>query len=437
MIQEIELGINWLASDKGTAPERASFGELTLRIGDTIVTEVIDLIAQTPRSSIRVSLNHLGHWFADNWWRLRWEPVPPTTESSSWRMAHEMGAAGGGFVWPPLQFSSDGETVQIAARPTRSEHTVRYIRLYELVRNGLVCSADDFARAIDRFMDTLHSRQEHFAAVDQELWDTWLAVCGERVDPDVARFRKREALLGLNPGEEDPEGLASLFGKNAWMGNSALDELFAALNGQNPAPVMDELRSLRKRDLPRLSFERVLEAARDWSAGTAQEPGEKGDRFAQHLRKTWGLGTSPISDEFLNDLLGADIQSDELGVRSTAPAVAFRDDGHIRPALRPTRYPTNRRFEVARLIGDSSCMAYSKDAVQALTDARTARQKFQRAAAQELLCPVEGLKERVTLPRPSDEELSTAADHFNVSLRVVTHTLVNKKLVSRDYLDAC
>lgn len=82
-------------------------------------------------------------------------------------------------------------------------------------------------------------------------------------------------------------------------------------------------------------------------------------------------------------------------------------------------------------------MAYSKDAVQALTDARTARQKFQRAAAQELLCPVEGLKERVTLPRPSDEELSTAADHFNVSLRVVTHTLVNKKLVSRDYLDAC
>jgi Zn-dependent peptidase ImmA (M78 family) len=68
-----------------------------------------------------------------------------------------------------------------------------------------------------------------------------------------------------------------------------------------------------------------------------------------------------------------------------------------------------------------------------LTRAGTARQKLQRATAQEFLCPIEGLKSRLGLPYPDDEELAEAAEHYQVSALVVSNALVNKKLVDRDF----
>jgi len=103
--------------------------------------------------------------------------------------------------------------------------------------------------------------------------------------------------------------------------------------------------------------------------------------------------------------------------------------------LRHTHFATSRRFDIARLIGDAA-VAEQADALSPLTRSRTARQKFQRAAAQELLCPVEGLVERVTLPVPDEDELVEAAQYYQVSEHVVATTLVNHRLVSRDYLSS-
>jgi Zn-dependent peptidase ImmA (M78 family) len=62
------------------------------------------------------------------------------------------------------------------------------------------------------------------------------------------------------------------------------------------------------------------------------------------------------------------------------------------------------------------------------------RQKIQRAFAQELLSPIEGLKTMVSLPNPREGELEDAADHYGVSPWTVRSALVNRELVGREYL---
>ena len=68
------------------------------------------------------------------------------------------------------------------------------------------------------------------------------------------------------------------------------------------------------------------------------------------------------------------------------------------------------------------------------TEARTSRQQFQRAFAQEFLCPIEALQEKIQTDQPDEEDIAEAADHFGVSPLLVRTTLVNKGELDREVL---
>lgn len=428
MVHKFKLHIEWLSASSGNEAEKATFGALTFRVGEALFTDVIDLLAQTPRHDIYVSMNRMAHWFAENWWRLRWEPVPSGEMGVDWKMAHQLAAAGGGFVWPPVSFASDGKSVMLHSKPTTEDHTIRYIRGHEVA-----CSAATFEDGIDEFLTAVLARQEGMGAVDADLRNTWDAVLEERRDPEASKLRKREALLGLNPGDIDVDRLDELFSEGAWIGDDALDETLTIGTSDGAEKLLSDLSELRQRNLDRWSFERVFEASKGWQAGSDDEEAwQKGVRLAADLRRTWGLGEGPVTDEFLRDLVRADIHEE---FKETLPttSVAFRDGDQVMPALWNSRYKANRRFAVARLIADAA-IAPATDALFPLTRTLTARQKMQRSAAQEFLCPAAELKKRLTFPNPDDEEIAEAAEYFQVSEKLVTTTLVNKKLVSRSYL---
>jgi len=428
--QELRFDVDWLTTDGGSGLEAASYGALTIRAGDHDLTAVVDTIARTTRSSIRVSLHRLALWLAGNWWRQRWEPEPGE-RPLSWRMAHEMGAIGGGFVWPSMTFTSDGEQVHVATRASRREHTIRYLENCDVV-----CSALSFERGVDDFVSQVLARQQDLGVTDSALGDTWQAVRDERADPTSAAFRKREAMMGLDPGQVSADDLERLFAKGAWIGAGALDETLVETPMAGADALLDRLEALRQQSSPCLAYQGVLDAVASWTpASTYAAPWQRGAALAAHLRRHWGLGHELISDEFLSDAFGGDIHSEKLALSGSPPFIAFREDGRLRPVLRHTHFATSRRFDIARLIGDAA-VAEQADALSPLTRSRTARQKFQRAAAQELLCPVEGLVERVTLPVPDEDELVEAAQYYQVSEHVVATTLVNHRLVSRDYLSS-
>ena len=97
-------------------------------------------------------------------------------------------------------------------------------------------------------------------------------------------------------------------------------------------------------------------------------------------------------------------------------------------------YATTRRFEIARIVGDALA-AEADERVLPVTDAATARQKAQRAFAQEFLRPIEGLRSAVSLPNPTSDEVTEAANRHAVSEWTVITALVNHGDIPRAYLE--
>jgi Zn-dependent peptidase ImmA (M78 family) len=110
---------------------------------------------------------------------------------------------------------------------------------------------------------------------------------------------------------------------------------------------------------------------------------------------------------------------------------AHRDEGDF---YLNRAHPTSRRFAASRLLGDS--LIHSNEGrLTAATHAKTSRQQFQRAFAQEFLCPFEALLEKIQTDQPDDDDIAEAADHFDVSPLTVRTTLVNKGELDRETLN--
>ena len=69
-----------------------------------------------------------------------------------------------------------------------------------------------------------------------------------------------------------------------------------------------------------------------------------------------------------------------------------------------------------------------------LAASKTARQKFQRAFAQSLLCPYDDLVAYIGTTDPTEGDVAAAARNFHVSERVVRTVLVNKHIWDRGRL---
>ena len=155
-----------------------------------------------------------------------------------------------------------------------------------------------------------------------------------------------------------------------------------------------------------------------------------GMRRAAAVRKALGLGSDPID---LDELVGCHVGAVEVAqVPVTAGFLGLGNPDRVRVALQ-ARHPTARRFEVARILGDALHHPPG-DVVLPVTARRTRRQQVQRAFAQELLCPIDGLRQLLPLPTPRADDLLRVADHYGVSDYTVRSALVNRGLVSREYL---
>lgn len=72
------------------------------------------------------------------------------------------------------------------------------------------------------------------------------------------------------------------------------------------------------------------------------------------------------------------------------------------------------------------------DPLGPLSTAKSARQKFQRAFAQEFLCPCTDLQAYIGTDKPGDDDIHAAARRFHVSERLIQTTLVNHHVIDRD-----
>jgi hypothetical protein len=427
MPEPLDIAITSERTDEGSPEERATFGLFTVRAHSASLTEGFDSYLNGSREGPLVAGSHIAEWIAWNWWRLRWEG---RSASPDWPRAHQMASIGEGFLWPNITIFSDGVRTALISKPS-SQSDSKPFRFVGALPTVVVSTA--WESAVDAFMPQILGRLDSLGRTNlARLWDDVLA---ERSDPETAKRRRLEALLGRDPADSDDAEIDRLLVDEGRFGEEALGEVAAdyAQAARPEAPLMtaDVLEEIAQRrgheTAPRQAVRlndrshlpRVTEAPA-WALGAAA---------ARSLREQEALGGAPIA----NDRLARYAAVDERALDPTAGGAEMsfaleESEKRARLVLR-SKWQTGRRFELARLIGDRLISA--EEVLRPATRAHTYRQQAQRSFAAELLAPFDAVDDFMRGDY-SDEAQSDAADHFAVSPMAINTLLKNHRRLPRD-----
>ncbi len=429
MPRELNIAVDPERLDDGSPEERAGFGAVSVRYGEVSLTEGQDGFIRKVRSAALLSGYHLAEWLAWNWWRLRWEP---RSRAPGWELAHHMASIGEGYVWPNITVFSDGERVALIAKPTRDRPTTPFRYLADI---AAVVPGSEFEYVTTEFVEQVRGLLRENNIENSNLDRIWADVCGERQDPEMARRRKWEALLGYDPDDAKAGTVESLTVDAKTLGEPATNELAADYPQGGELLTLASLQALAEQDgvdaSPQGSVH--LAAGTGWPRYGDVPAWRLGAAAAQALREQESLDGTPISNERLAEMAG--VGPEVLTSTGSASGISFAlDNGSTtsRIVLR-SKWVTGRRFELARLLGDR-ILAASQGPLFPATRAYTYRQKMQRSFAAELLCPFENL-EAMLAGDYSEESQQEAADHFQASALTVRTLLVNHRRLEHEDLD--
>jgi hypothetical protein len=258
----------------------------------------------------------------------------------------------------------------------------------------------------------------------------------ERHDADLAAYRRLEAMLGFDPDECPPElhqKFASLIPR---AGAAAITELAPVCASAEPGATLERVMAFADAE----GLEGHIDLAIPIGDSTPAVPTpawQRGRALARRARAAVGLNGLAVADKPLCELVNLPMEralNTEDTPKTRSPlsmAIRHGESRQLKFLLRKRNKP-GRRFELARLLGDA-LMADTNDRWLPATDAKTARQKMQRAFAIEFLCPIQSLTEFLDADFSSDAT-EEAAEHFGVSHTAVETHLVNNGLLSSDVL---
>ncbi|MDR1463356.1 MAG: hypothetical protein LBI68_09530 [Azoarcus sp.] len=425
---------NWELLETGSPEERASFAMLGIYVYGSCLTEGHDRLSQSIRQAPYLSAYHFAEWLAWNWWRLRWEPrrVSPEWASPEWELSHATASIGSGYIWPNILFISDGENLVLISKPSPERARTPYRYINDIVN---VIPAVEFENEVDIFVEAVLQRLQDQWIVNSNLSNVWKAVLHERQDPVLFRQRKLEALLGEDPGEMDENQLQRLLDNADATGQAALEEIAANHNPGQEMPDVPKLLDLsRSYGIPTNPKDRIT--LRDGVPRDADRAWKLGENAARELRKQENIPfDGSITDDQLTSFYGAPKEllkvPDITGQQPDLSLDLFISNQESQVMLR-SKYKNGRRFELARLLGDSLIHS-SSDPLRPATRSATYRQKAQRAFAAELLSPFQAVDEMLEGDY-SMESQQDIAQHFLVSDLTIRTQLVNHGRIPRSEL---
>ena len=434
MTQAWAITADWETLGEGELAERRCFGAIGIQANGVWLTEGHDLLSDRLCRAPLVCAYQLAEWFAWNWWRLRWEP---RAASNEWCMAHKISSIGGGYVWPNISISSDGERTALISCATkeRAQTSFRYIN-----DSIAVISSAEFESVVDDFIELILSRLASEGIGDTNLERLWTDLRIERSDPALFKARKLEALLGYEPDELDGELIERLISDGSDVGAAAIDELAADCGHMRTAtvPSISDLFTVSEQYGFEMSPSSMV--ALDKAYGHSAEQGlpawQFGANAARALRQQEKLGDGPISDSNLTTLLAVhkNVLSKNEDTHPTCNMSFALDsaDREGRIVLR-SKWRAGRRFELARILGDRLMNAYG-GRLHPATRAFTYRQKAQRSFAAEFLSPFESTLGMLEGDYSLENQLDVAA-HFEVSEMTIRAQLVDHKILEREDLE--
>lgn len=434
-MSELQINLTPELLDEGPDYERSAFGLLEIEAAGHLLTAAIRVQddARHYDGGPYISGYHLAEWLVWNWWRLRWEPRSPSNMPSyDWDMSHRMTAVGEGYFWPNITISTDGFRCDLTSERSNPSDSPYF---YYIGAPPIIVSANDFESAVDRFALLVLERLHNNGIYNTNLQTLWEDLNSERSDPDIARFRRVEALLGFDPDEVEEDYIERWIRDAGVLGQSALEEL-AAATAKHMVPawqITDTTESL--------GFDMNVDNAFRLSGPIPMQWGQAaawrvGVTAANAVRRQARLDEQPIDDKKLAELAGI-LTSGLNSDRSTnSLSWVWRQNSNTYRAVFRSPWKTNRRFDLARLMGDrlfSESGFAAGEPLAPATRSHSYRQKAQRAFAAELLSPWEPVKAMLNNDY-SYENQEQVADYYAVSQRTINTQVANHEGIGREYL---
>ena len=434
MSDMLHIKISWSTFDDGPVLERAAFGQLEVSVGGRLLTLFRDRDEGSAGSHLStgplVSGYHLAEWFATHWWRLRWEPGGKYVNSSTytWDLSHRMSSVGEGYIWPNITFNCDGHLCEVSSSTTEDPYTpIEY-----LGSDTTHVPANVWEDAVDGFVTDVLSRLDEANLRDTELHAIWHELSEERRDATLTAFRRTEALLGFDVDEGDEAHIEAVLSDIDELGAAAVNELATGAGGTRTSAAdirsVSETSGFAAHPEDGVSFSPSdLPDVLPWGRVAAWRIGKQ---FARFVRNHAGLSDGPVSNQALADLAGTSPSVIENRETSGPIAWGFAPEGTEGRIVLRSHWLANRRFDMARVIGDrvfSMGNCVSAEPLSPATASYSYRQKAQRSFAAELLCPWHAIEDDFEAGF-DDADIERVAAQFQVSERVVENILDNHRM---------
>lgn len=421
-MSDLRISADWMGAASGDAEVAATAAMVGIDVDHVSLTRNQDVWAKTVRDNVFVSAYPLAMWFASSWWRLNHEPLPTQQPGHEWRMAHEIGAANHGFVWPRVILIPDGEAMHVwAGATTTPDQSVQYLQSLEAPKQILL---NDFQRSVEHFVHSVLARLDASELPGTDLAQLWAILQEDRADPEAFRRRKLEAELGFDPEECPPRILEAALQWENKVGEAALSELAPAISSSGKSPDLATLGQLASAEGIVGAPQITAEAIKHLDHGA---PWERAVHDARSLRLKLGNVKDPIPTAVLHQLLGLTstaVKKSSLPEGRLPVAVAMPSSGGLLKFVPRKRNAVGQRFEFARFLGEYLRSSSNDGRWLASTDLGTFRQKYQRAFAAEFLCPLDALTTFLDGDF-SSYAIEEAALKFEVSEQVVSNLLLN------------
>lgn len=374
--------------------------DISLRLGEVIVSKIIDMDTRREREFFRASATSVALWLADNWWRLRWETYPYLKDvllpSAGWRLRHELNSANGGAMWPPVMIYSVGNRIVFA--PSAAKRLVDGPQSYVPFEISMI-SATLYEAELDNLFQSVIG---HCAkTVDgTALKNIINQISTERSDPELAAWRRLEACLGFDADEAPDEVINSLVELENVAGEDGVEEAAHAQPGENAAVSLGKVidATLQSNLTVDLS---LAEEIRN-NLGECQinmAPWQMAKEAATHLRSILDVEMGEFNNVSLSDAFRTRWQDLKLASSTARDLQYGARINSERGAKISLQFSSeiDRRFELARQFGDAIWENNTQFGI--VSRSKTDRQKFQRAFANNLLCPIDAIHEVVNDPK--------------------------------------
>ena len=405
---------------------------LSIRLGDVWLTRLIRRGSDRPDHCLEAPPLPLAFWLLDNWWRIRCEPPPPQRDfPAHWRIAHHLPSVGAGYPWPNVSLWGEGSRCAVMVH--EDVHNLQRSLRFDADPALEYVPSSTAEQAIDAFIHhVLQDVRADCDGLDQE----YRALCAERADPTVSRWRRLEAMLGFDP-DDAPEGVVADYERmSERFGIESVEEAALAQQGGHSMDALQD--TLRAAEASKVILRTPPTIARiQLDHHRLRPPWKLAVRAASELRQHLRVPPGPIRNPRLSEVLGINI--DRLATqRVWPPSVPYglrlrNASGNANRLALRSRWAHSRRFELCRSLGD--IVWSGNDPLGPLSAAKSGRQKFQRAFAQEFLCPFDDLRAYIPNEDPTDDDIHAAARHFHVSERMIQTTFVNHDVIDRETFD--